>query len=277
MTFCRESTCWFSSLILSSLAVWLTWTFLLLFSSELFTSGLFCEAVLNGFSFNTKKHTRRHLCLYQVMPGIFHINVNTIINVTVLHKCSSNCLFPDVDFSRLPICWSAGRSSDDPSNQSVCTTCEYMRLSCFCDKDDVMCSCVVYYAPGVSFSMKRLLSSVIPNILIQESMIFPTVVSFGVLRWTIRSDAAACTTRQFRRSIKRLIYSHIVSIMNIEATSTPFTLHLFSLIYFLYGVSVMCIYLTFKTIDWLTVNSDLYQLTIPLYHVVLAVVSVVKK
>lgn len=49
---------------------------------------------------------------------------------------------------------------------------------------------IIYCAPCASFSMKRLLSSVIPNILIQESMIFPTVVSFGVLRWTIRSDAA---------------------------------------------------------------------------------------
>lgn len=40
MTFCSESTCWFSSLILSSLAGWM---FLLLFSSQPLTSGLFCE------------------------------------------------------------------------------------------------------------------------------------------------------------------------------------------------------------------------------------------
>lgn len=58
----------------------------------------------------------------------------------------------------------------------------------------------MHHVPSVSFSVKRLLSSGIPNIFIQESMIFPIVVSIGVLRWTIRSDAATCDT-----TIKRII------------------------------------------------------------------------
>lgn len=141
MTFCRESTCWFSSLILSSLAVWFAWTFLLLFSSEFFTSALGLE----GFSCNTKTCPEA-FCLYQVMPGTFYTKLSKIISITVLHKCSSSCLFSDVDLSRVPICWSAGRSSDEPSNQSMCTIYEYMRLLCVYDKEDTMCcvSCIMH-------------------------------------------------------------------------------------------------------------------------------------
>lgn len=51
--------------------------------------------------------------------------------------------------------------------------------------------CVMHTSPADSFSAKRLLSSAVPSILIHDSMTFETVVSFGVLRWTIRSDAAA--------------------------------------------------------------------------------------
>lgn len=77
MTFWRETTCWFSSLILSSLAAWLTWTFLLLFSSELCTSALFDEKVLDDFSYNTKPPPPKNAhCLCQWMPGNFCMNVN---------------------------------------------------------------------------------------------------------------------------------------------------------------------------------------------------------
>lgn len=189
MTFCRESTCWFSSLILSSLATWLTWTFLLQLSSELFSSAL----ELGGFSCKT---CPKAFCLYQVMLGTFNTKLRKMFSITVLHKCSSSCLFSDVDLSRVPICWSTGRSSDEPSKQSMCTINEHMHLLCefMIRRHDMLC--VVYYAPGASFSTKRLLSSVIPNILMQESMTFPTVVSFGVLRWTIRSEAATHDTSE---------------------------------------------------------------------------------
>lgn len=64
-------------------------------------------------------------------------------------------------------------------------------------KGDQACCCVhdrgravrrAFLAPWVSVIMKRRLSSVTPSILMQESMTFPTVLSFGVLRWTICSN-----------------------------------------------------------------------------------------
>lgn len=67
MTFCSESTCWFSSLILSSLAGWFPWIFLLVlpFSLELLTSGLFWGPGLVGFSCNAK-----HTGLFFMWAGI---------------------------------------------------------------------------------------------------------------------------------------------------------------------------------------------------------------
>lgn len=152
MTFCRESTCWFSSLILSSLAVWFAWTFLLLFSSELLTSGL------DGFSCNSKTCPKAFWS-YQVMPGTFYTKLSKMISITVLHKCSSSCLFSDADLSSVPICWSAGRSSDEPLNQSMCTKCELMRLLYVYDREDMRCcaSCILHLGflsvPGGSYHL----------------------------------------------------------------------------------------------------------------------------
>lgn len=155
-----------------------------------------------------------------------------MICLTILHKCSSSCLLSD--FSRLPISWSVGSVSGDPASKkrSNVSSCSRWRPAGWC----------AIFAPWASVIMKRLLSSVTPSILMQESMTFPTVVSFGVRRWTICSDT---------RTQKSQIYFPISMIELIMHLHWPLTS--------------------------LTINSNLYKMRNPWYHVVLALVSVVKK
>lgn len=115
--------------------------------------------------------------------------------ITVLHKCNSSCVCSDVDFSRVPICLSGRRSSDDPlksqqgQNVSVHECDDSPRAGAACR--------VKRESPADSLSAKRLLSSVLPSIFMHDSMTLATVVSLGVLRWTMRSEAA---TQERRRS-----------------------------------------------------------------------------
>lgn len=203
MTFCRESTCWFSSLILSSLAVWFIWTFLLLFSSEVFTSELFSEEALNDLSYKSKNIPKISCTFWYmsyVMPVPFHANVT---KWSMLLFCTSEAPIVCCLMSISVDSQSADQVVDPLLNLKIKACVQFMNnvAMSFYDKEDIMC--IMYQVPSVSFSVKRLLSSGIPNIFIQESIIFPIVVSIGVLRWTIRSDAATHDTT-VRRNIEGL-------------------------------------------------------------------------
>lgn len=218
MTFCSESTCWFSSLILSSLAGWFTWTFLLmlLFSSEL-TSGLFWEDVPVDFSYDAQANRRYGVKCYIQVKAWYLTNkcqqtdqcycfAQMQLQLSVLWlRCQQT--------PNLLIWWKLLWWLFKSKHMYGKLTSVYVFL--FVIKTTWY---IIYCAPCVSFSMKRLLSSVIPNILMHESMIFPTVVSFGVLRWTIRSDAATHDTTIISNMAWFIRTS--VSIMNNKTTTT---------------------------------------------------------
>lgn len=123
MAYCSESTCWFSSLILSSLAA------LLLFCPEPFTSGLAWETVLIGFSWKKKNRRRKNFfCHFRSGNSRYVQHKCQMICLTILHKCSSSCFLSD--FSRLPISWSDGSVSGDPASKRRSNLlCSRSRLS----------------------------------------------------------------------------------------------------------------------------------------------------
>lgn len=106
MTFCRDSTCWFSSRILSSLPGWFTWAFLLMLSFSPFTFWLGSDAKLICFSYYVKSSRMFVASLHTVKS----VNIVSKFS-TALHRCSSSCPFSNGVFNKVPICWSRDSSS----------------------------------------------------------------------------------------------------------------------------------------------------------------------
>lgn len=115
--------------------------------------------------------------LGHVAPGRFNINVKWSVSLFCTSAAPVVCCLISADSQSADLMEASLEILQAKGGQTRC--CVHSR--CLALPRAV-------FEPWVSVIMKRLLSSVTPSILMQESMTFPTVVSLGVLRWTICSD-----------------------------------------------------------------------------------------